>query len=89
MFLGIESVVPWERFTQTVAEAEQFAQSEDFAYLGFLGDSYPQLRRYLPTLLETFDFQSYAGGARRANSSIALFGCEARTTCATKAFRGR
>jgi hypothetical protein len=28
-FLAIESVVPWERFTQTVAEAEQLAQSED------------------------------------------------------------
>jgi hypothetical protein len=45
-FLAIESIVPWERFTQTVAEAEQPAQSEDFDYLGFLGDSYPQLRRY-------------------------------------------
>ena len=44
-FLAIESVVPWERFTQTVAEAEQLAQGEDFDYLGFLGDSYPQLRR--------------------------------------------
>jgi hypothetical protein len=57
-FLAIESVVPWERFTQTGAEAEQLAQSEDFDYLGFLGDSYPQLRRYLPTLLETFDFKA-------------------------------
>jgi hypothetical protein len=44
-FLAIESIVPWERFTQTVAEAEQLAQGEDFDYLGFLGDSYPQLRR--------------------------------------------
>jgi Tn3 transposase DDE domain len=57
-FLAIESIVPWERFTQTVAEAEQLAQSKDFDYLGFLGDSYPQLRRYLPTLLETFDFKA-------------------------------
>ena len=35
----IESIVPWERFIETVAEAEQLAQSEDFDYLGFLGDS--------------------------------------------------
>jgi hypothetical protein len=38
-FLAIESIVPWERFIETVAEAEQLAQSEDFDYLGFLGDS--------------------------------------------------
>ena len=57
-FLAIESIVPWERFTQTVAEAEQLARTEDFDYLGFLGDSYPQLRRYMPTLLETFDFKA-------------------------------
>jgi hypothetical protein len=41
-FLAIEKIVSWERFTQIVAEAEQLARTEDFDYLGFLGDSYPQ-----------------------------------------------
>ncbi len=50
-FAAIESVIPWEAFTQSVTEAEKLAQSEDFDFLHHLGESYITLRRYAPEFL--------------------------------------
>ena len=55
-YQAIQVVLPWERFVQSVAEAEQLAQPEAFDYLDHLDVFYGQVRRYAPTLLETFTF---------------------------------
>lgn len=57
-FTAIEAVVPWERFTESVQEAEQLARAEDFDHLALLGEHYQQLRRYEPVFLETFEFRA-------------------------------
>jgi hypothetical protein len=51
-FAAIESVISWDAFTQSVTEAEKLSQPEDFDYLHRIGDSYSQVRRYAPALLE-------------------------------------
>ena len=51
-FAAIESVLPWDAFTQSVTEAEKLSQPEDFDYLHRIGDRYTQLRRYAPALLD-------------------------------------
>lgn len=50
-FAAIESVIPWEAFTQSVSEAQQLAQPEDFDYLHHAGDSVTTLRRYAAEFL--------------------------------------
>jgi TnpA family transposase len=55
-FDAIRAVLSWERFVATVAEAERLAQPSTFAPLALLDGSYRQLRRYAPTLLDTFAF---------------------------------
>jgi hypothetical protein len=57
-FAAIEQILPWEDFAQSVSEAERLARPEDFDFLGLITDGYSQLRRYAPTLLETFDFRA-------------------------------
>jgi len=54
-FAAIEQIVSWECFIQSVGEAEKLARSEDFDYLGLLGNHYSQFRRYTPTFLEAFE----------------------------------
>ena len=51
-FAAIESVIPWDAFTQSVEEAQKLSQPEDFDYLHRIGDRYAQIRRYAPALLE-------------------------------------
>lgn len=55
-FSVIESIIPWEMFTQSVIEAEKLAQAEDFDFLYLIKDGYSQLRRYAPELLATMPF---------------------------------
>ncbi len=55
-YAAIEAVVAWDRFTQSVDEAERLAEPESFDHLHLLTESYGQVRRYAPALLETFDF---------------------------------
>jgi TnpA family transposase len=55
---AIEAVVAWDSFTRSVDEAERLAQPESFDHLHLLIESYDQVRRYAPTLLETFDFHA-------------------------------
>jgi tetratricopeptide (TPR) repeat protein len=45
-FAAIEAVLPWERFQESIEEAEKLARPEDFDYLPRIGDGYAQLRRY-------------------------------------------
>ena len=57
-FAAIESVIPWDVFTQSVTEAEKLSQPEDFDYLHRIGDRYTQIRRYAPALLEALHFKA-------------------------------
>ena len=54
----LEEFVPWERFVETVAEAEDLAVPEAFDFLEHLKDHHRRLRRYAPLLLESFDFSA-------------------------------
>jgi TnpA family transposase len=54
----IEEFVPWERFVETVAEAEDLAVPEAFDFLEHLRAYHKRLRRYAPLLLESFDFSA-------------------------------
>jgi TnpA family transposase len=57
-FAAIEAVLPWERFTESIEEAEKLAQPEDFDFLPLIGDGYAQLRRYVPLMLSTLEFRA-------------------------------
>ena len=57
-FAAIESVVPWDLFTHSIAEADKLARPAAFDPLPLLGERHRQVRRYAPRLLETFDFQA-------------------------------
>jgi TnpA family transposase len=57
-YQAIESVLAWERFVSSVAEAQKLARPADFDYLELLENRYSQLRRYTPKLLETFEFKA-------------------------------
>ena len=54
----VEEFVPWERFVETVAEAEDLAVPEAFDFLEHLKDHHKRLRRYAPLLLESFEFSA-------------------------------
>jgi len=50
-FAAIEAVIPWDMLSESISEAEQLAQPENFDFLSLIGDDFNQLRRYTPTLL--------------------------------------
>ncbi|VVE10856.1 hypothetical protein PHO31112_02619 [Pandoraea horticolens] len=52
-FAAIESIIPWDAFSDSINEAEALARPEDFDFLALVGDGFTQLRRYTPTLLDT------------------------------------
>jgi hypothetical protein len=62
-FAAIEAVLPWERFRESIEEAEKLAQPEDFDYLPLIGEGYAQLRRYVPVLLSTLAFRAAPAAA--------------------------
>ena len=57
-FSAIESIISWEEFSQSIAEAQRLTQSESFDYIQLIGDSYSQIRRYAPALLEILQFKT-------------------------------
>ena len=60
---AIASVIPWERFRTTVAEAEALARPEEFDAYQSLGEHYAGIRRWSPVFLETFEFESVPASA--------------------------
>ena len=56
-FEAIGTVIPWERFCVTVAEAQALSRSEEFDPFQMLGEHYPGVRRWSPAFLATFTFQ--------------------------------
>ena len=57
-FAAIESVIPWEDFTQSVGEAQKLARPEEFDFLREIGDGYSQIRRYAPAFLEILQLKA-------------------------------
>ena len=57
-FTAIESVLSWDNFAHSVAEAQELAQSENFDYLHRIGDRYSQVRRYAPVFLEVLQMRA-------------------------------
>ncbi len=55
---ALNEMIGWERFVQSVAEAEGLALPANFDYLDFLEAGHAQVRRYAPALLEAFDFEA-------------------------------
>jgi len=57
-FAAIESVVSWDRFESSVAEAQALAQPDDFDYLSLLDERYGSVRKFAPLLLTEFEFHA-------------------------------
>ena len=57
-FAAIESVVSWDRFESSVAEAQALAQPDDFDYLSLLDERYGSVRKFAPLLLAEFEFHA-------------------------------
>jgi TnpA family transposase len=68
-FAAIEAIIPWAVFSESINEAEQLAQPEDFDFLALVGDGFNQLRRYTPTLLEALTMKA-APAARELLAGI-------------------
>ena len=62
-FDAIATVIPWDRFRMTVAEAEALARSEEFDAYQMLGEHYAGIRRWAPAFLDAFIFQSVPAAA--------------------------
>lgn len=58
-FEAISSVIPWNRFCSTVAEAEALARPEEFDAFKGLSEHYSGIRRWSPTFLEASSFKAY------------------------------
>ena len=54
---AIATVIPWERFRATVAEAEALARPDEFDTIEKLGEHYPGVRRWSPAFLDAFEFE--------------------------------
>ena len=57
-FVAIESVIPWNTFTQSLADTQKLAPSEDFDYLEHIKNGYSQIRRYAPALLDILQLKA-------------------------------
>src|SRR5271169_1024026 len=62
-FDAITTVIPWERFRASVAEAEALARPEEFDSYEMLGEHYAAVRRWAPAFLAAFSFQSMPAAA--------------------------
>ena len=57
-FVAIESVIPWDTFTQSLTDTQKLAPSEDFDYLEHIKNGYSQIRRYAPALLDILQLKA-------------------------------
>ena len=62
-YAAIEAILPWDRFTVSVNEAQQLAQPEEFDFLHRIGESYLTLRRYAPQFLGALTFRAAPAAA--------------------------
>ena len=57
-FSAIESIITWDDFVQSVTEAERLSKPESFDFYNLVGNSYSQLRKYVPVFLETLELNA-------------------------------
>jgi TnpA family transposase len=62
-FGAITTVISWERFRATVAEAQALARPETFGAYQKLGEHYAGIRRWSPAFLAAFEFESVPASA--------------------------
>ena len=62
-FEAIGTVIPWDRFCETVAEAQALSRSEEFDPFQMLGAHYAGVRRWSPAFLAAFTFQGVPAAA--------------------------
>jgi hypothetical protein len=62
-FDAIGTVIPWQRFCETVAEAQALSRSEEFDPFQMLPEHYAGVRRWSPAFLATFTFQGVPAAA--------------------------
>ena len=73
-FGAIASVIPWERFRSSVAEAETLARPEEFDAYQVLGERHAGVRRWSPAFLEAFEFESVPASASLMRARPSSFG---------------
>ena len=56
-FEAITTVIPWERFCASVAEAEALARPEEFDVYEKIGEHYAAARRWSPAFLDALTFE--------------------------------
>lgn len=57
-FEAIETIIDWEAFTRSIDETQKLASTENFDYLYRIGDSYSQIRRYVPAFLKALSLKA-------------------------------
>ncbi len=57
-FSLIESIITWDEFTKSITEAEHLSKPESFDYYNLVGNSYSQIRRYIPAFLEAIELNA-------------------------------
>ena len=57
-FSAIESIITWDDFVQSVTDAERLSIPESFDFYNLVGNSYSQLRKYVPVFLETLELNA-------------------------------
>lgn len=55
-FTALDGVMPWNKIVESVEEAKQLSRPVNYDYLDLLENRYSYLRKYTPTLLQTFKF---------------------------------
>ncbi|MDF2084313.1 hypothetical protein P2R40_12195, partial [Bacillus pseudomycoides] len=55
-FTALDGVMPWNKIVESVEEAKQLSRPVNYDYLDLLETRYSYLRKYTPTLLQTFKF---------------------------------
>jgi len=63
VFEAITTVIPWERFRTSVAEAEALARPEEFDAYEKIGEHYAAARRWSPAFLAAFTFEGVPAAA--------------------------
>ncbi len=57
-YAAIETVIPWNDFTQSITDADQLAQAESFDHLHLVSEQFNTLRRYTPEFLDVLKLRA-------------------------------
>lgn len=68
-YAAIETVIPWNDFTQSITDADQLAQAESLDHLYLVSEQFNTLRRYTPEFLDVLKLRA-APAARAVLDAI-------------------